>query len=93
MKKLSIKLIIVIIIVVAISKVIFYMSPKGQYLEIKDKTGTTYKAIFHKGTLSYAVFVDEDNPDKRFLFVIWRWNIESVKVLNKNKESIDVKGK
>ena len=63
------KTLIKLIIVTAILAVITYVSPKGQYLEIKDKSGITYKAVFHKGTLSYVVAF------------IWRWNVESVKVI------------
>lgn len=68
-------------IVTAILAVISYVSPKGQYLEIKDKSGITYKAMFHKGTLSYVIFKDEENLSKGVVDFIWRWNVESVKVL------------
>lgn len=67
-------------IVTAILAVISYVSPKGQYLEIKDKSGITYKAMFHKGTLSYVIFKDEENLSKGVVDFIWRWNVESVKV-------------
>ena len=68
-------------IVTAILAVISYVSPKRQYLEIKDKSGITYKAMFHKGTLSYVIFKDEENLSKGVVDFIWRWNVESVKVL------------
>lgn len=67
-------------IVTAILAVISYVSPKEQYLEIKDKSGITYKAMFHKGTLSYVIFKDEENLSKGVVDFIWRWNVESVKV-------------
>jgi hypothetical protein len=68
-------------IVTAILAVTSYVSPKGQYLEIKDKNGAIYKAMFHKGTLSYVIFKDEENLSKGVVDFIWRWNIESAKVI------------
>lgn len=74
------KTLIKLIIVTAILAVITYVSPKGQYLEIKDKRGITYQAVFHKGTLSYVIFKDEKNLSNGVVDFIWRWNVESVKV-------------
>ena len=68
-------------IVTAKIAVTSYVSPEGQYLEIKDKNGAIYKAMFHKGTLSYVIFKDEENLSKGVVDFIWRWNIESVKVI------------
>lgn len=82
MKKILIKLIIAITILAVIT----YVSPKGQYLEIKDKNGTIYKAMFHKGTLSYVIFKDEENLSKGVVDVIWRWDIESIKVIKQSNK-------
>ena len=70
--------------VTAILAVTSYVSPKGQYLEIKDKNGTIYEAMFHKGTLSYVIFKDEENLSKGVVDFIWRWNVESVKVIKQS---------
>lgn len=77
MQKTLIKLIIVTVILAVIT----YVSPKGQYLEIKDKSGITYQAVFHKGTLSYVIFKDEKNLSNGTIDFIWHWDIESVKVI------------
>ena len=73
-------------IVTAILAVISYVSPKGQYLEIKDKSGITYKAMFHKGTLSYVIFKDEENLSKGVVDFIWRWNVENIKVIEQSNK-------
>jgi hypothetical protein len=81
---MGIKELIKLVIAMAILAVISYVSPKGQYLEIKDKNGTIYKAMFHKGTLSYVIFKDEENLSKGVVDFIWRWNVESVKVIKQS---------
>lgn len=73
-------------IVTAILAVITYVSPKGKYLEIKDKSGITYKVMFHKGTLSYVIFKDEENLNKGVVDLVWRWNVESVKVIKQSNQ-------
>lgn len=82
MKKKIIKL----VIVMAILGVTSYVSPEGQYLEIKDKNGTVYEAMFHKGTLSYVIFKDEENLSKGVVDLIWRWDIESIKVIKQSNK-------
>ena len=76
--------------VVIILSIIYYINPKGQYLEIKDKNGAIYRATFHKGTLSYAVFIDEKDLTKGIAFFIWRWEIEEIKpikIINENEKN------
>lgn len=76
--------------VVIILSIIHYINPKGQYLEIKDKNSAIYQAMFHKGTLSYAVFIDEKDLTKGIAFVIWRWEVEEVKpikIIDKNEKN------
>ena len=80
------KTLIKLAIVTAILAVITYVSPKGQYLEIKDKSGITYKAMFHKGTLSYVIFKDEENLSKGVVDFIWRWNVENIKVIEQSNK-------
>lgn len=80
------KTLIKLAIVTAILAVITYVSPKGQYLEIKDKSGITYKAMFHKGTLSYVIFKDEENLSKGIVLFVWRWDVESVKVIKQSNK-------
>lgn len=71
-----------LVIVMAILAITSYVSPEGQYLEIKDKNGTVYKAMFHKGTLSYVIYKDEES--KEIVDLIWRWRVESVKVIKQS---------
>ena len=83
------KTLIKLAIVTAILAVITYVSPKGQYLEIKDKSGITYKAMFHKGTLSYVIFKDEENLSKGIVDFIWRWNVESVELIKQSNKQVE----
>ena len=80
------KTLIKLAIVTAILAVITYVSPKGQYLEIKDKSGITYKAMFHKGTLSYVIFKEEKNLSKGIVLFIWRWDVENIKVIEQSNK-------
>lgn len=84
MKKILIKITIILV-----ALFFLYISPKGQYLEIKDKSGITYKAMFHKGTLSYVIFKDEENLSKGVVDLVWRWNVESVKVIKQSNQQVE----
>ena len=81
MKKILIKITIILV-----ALFFLYISPKGQNLEIKDKSGITYKAVFHKGTLVYVIFADEENLSKGIVLFVWRWDVENIKVIEQSNK-------